>query len=272
MTKKSLALLAALGLIWPGLCGCAAMFITREAKIFEESVNDFHEDLLGADLALSEKARDALLKAVQDLAEARDDLDDLIEAIDEGGYTDEAAVAKVEAIRLALYAHAFTLNDSVLNEILADEYADEAAAAKAKADFWEAINEGQDEALAEVLADAYAEADAADAAYDEYDATADAAFNALVTAIRNASYLAEAHAANPLVAAAISASDREGRAILVAIARPYGKARTALRKATASYEKATASYEKATAVVRKALAANVPRQRGQTRRSPNQHN
>ena len=166
----------------------------------------------------------------------------LREAIDEGGYTDEAAVAKVEAIRLALYAHAFTLNDSVLNEILADEYADEAAAAKAKADFWEAINE--------VLADADADADAADAADDEYEAAADAAFNALITATRNASYLAEAHAANPLVAAASSGRDREGRAILVAIARPYGKARTALRKATASYEKATTSYRKATAVVR----------------------
>lgn len=263
MTKKSLALLAALGLIWPGLCGCAAMFITREAKIFEERANDLHEDLLDADLALSEKARDAFLKAGQDLAEARDNLDDLIEAIDEGGHTDEAAVAKVEAIRLALYAHAFTLNDSVLNEVLADEYADEAAAAKAKADFWEAINEGQDEALAEVLDEALAEAHAADAAFDKYEAAADAAFNALVTAIRNASYLAEVHAAtNSFVAAASSASDREGRAILVAIARPYEKARTALRKATASCEKATASYEKAIAVVRKALAANVPRQRG----------
>lgn len=77
MTKKSLALLATPGLIWLGLCGCAAMFITREVKILEERANDLHEDLLGADLALSKKARDALLKAVQDLAEARDDLDDL---------------------------------------------------------------------------------------------------------------------------------------------------------------------------------------------------
>ena len=262
MTKKSIALLATPGLIWLGLCGCAAMFITREVKILEERANDLHEDLLGADLALSEKARDALLKAGQDLAEARDDLDDLIEAIDEGGHTDEAAVAKVEAIRLALYAHAFTLNDSVFNEVLADKYADETAVAKAKADFWEAVNEGQDEALAEVLAEALAELNAAAAAEDEYEAAAAAAFNALITATRNASYLAEAHAANPLVAAASSASDREARALIVAIARPYGKARTALRKATASCEKATASYEKATAVVRKALAANVPRQRG----------
>ena len=262
MTKKSLALLAALGLIWPGLCGCAAMFITREAKIFEERVNDLHEDLLGADLALSKKARDALLKAGQDLAEAKTDF---WEAIVEGGHTDEAAAAKAKAILAALFVHSFTLNDSVasvINEVLADEYADEAAAAKAKADFWEAINEDQDEALAEVLAETLAETLAADAVYDEYEAAADAAFNALVTAIRNASYLAEAHAANSLVAAASSASDREGRAVFVAIARPYEKARTALRKATASCEKATASYEKATAVVRKALAANVPRQRG----------